>query len=115
MFEKNFEMVVMLILRLKNNFMGNFIFCKVWIYFMIFFLNLGEIVVLFYNIKCKLGIMVWLIDDVILISIFGNICWLLCNLSEIGYCYKKWEIGFDEICIYRVLVIILYVFDFFLL
>lgn len=77
------------------------------------FLNLGEIVVLLYNTKCKLGITVWSTDDVILTSILGNICRPLCNSSEIGHCHKKRETGSDESCIYRVPVIILYDFDLF--
>lgn len=79
----------------------------------LFFLNLGEIVVLLYNTKCKLGITVWSTDDVILTSILGNICRPLCNSSEIGHCHKKRETGSDESCIYRVPVIILYDFDLF--
>lgn len=78
------------------------------------FLNLGEIVVLLYNTKCKLGITVWSTDDVILTSILGNICRPFCNSSEIGHCHKKRETGSDESCIYSVPVMILYVFDLFL-
>lgn len=53
------------------------------------FLNLGEIVVLLYNTKCKLGVTVWSTDDVILTSILGNICRPFCNSSEIGHCHKN--------------------------